>query len=129
MREDSKAAGRGRVLILESDRLIRALIVEWVQIAGHDAVCAADAEIAARISRRGDVILVDVPAPCESAREVVAHVARRMPGHPVIAMSADALACGQASADALARELGAAAILVKPFTRKALFEALERVRS
>ena len=109
-----------RVLVLESDRLIEALIAEWLQIAGFERVFAHDALDAAAIEGPCDVVLADVPAPLKAAREGA------RPGIPVIAMSADILAHSKSATDALARELGAAAVLVKPFTSEALLDAISR---
>lgn len=115
-----------RVLIMESDRLIKALIVEWLQIAGHETVCAGDLAGATAIADRCDVVLADVPAPHRAARLTVTRLKHAMPGTPVIAMSADITAAGSAAREALARELGAAAVLVKPFTQDALLCAIQR---
>jgi CheY-like chemotaxis protein len=118
-----------RVLVLESDRLIKQLIVEWLHLAGHETVCASDPASAARVAGAGcDVLLADVPAPSKSAREAIARLTRAVPNTPIIAMSADVLASGPRASAAVARELGAAAMLVKPFNRDALLEAIDRVR-
>ena len=121
------AARHRRVLVLESDRLIKALIMEWLQMAGYETVvCAHDAADAGVIVNPCDVVLADVPAPLKAARETVDRLARAAPGTPVIAMSADIPAHGKSATDALARELGAAAVLVKPFSREALLFAIQR---
>jgi CheY-like chemotaxis protein len=116
----------GRILILESDRLIRLLIVEWLHMAGNETVCAADLAAAAAISSPCDLVLADVPAPHRVARLTIARLMQALPGIPVIAMSANITATGGAAREALARELGAAAVLVKPFTRNALLCAIHR---
>ena len=120
---------RRRVLVLESDRLIKQLLVEWLHMAGHETVCASDPASAARVAGSGcDVLIADVPAPLTSARDAVARLARAVPGTPVIAMSADVLASGPSASAAIARELGAAAVLVKPFSQDALLAAIHRAR-
>ena len=117
-----------RILVLESDRLIKQLIVEWLHLAGHETVCASDATSAARVAGTGiDVMLADVPAPSKTARETVARLTRAVPHTPVIAMSADVLAFGPQASAAVARELGAAVMLVKPFNRDALLDAIDRL--
>ena len=118
-----------RVLVLESDRLIQALIVEWLQMAGNRTVCATDLAAATRLEHRPDVVLADVPAPHRAARLTVRRLTQAMPGTPVIAMSADVAAIGYAASEALARELGAVAVLVKPFTQHALLRAIHRARA
>lgn len=118
-----------RVLLLESDRLLEQLMVEWLRMAGYETLCVHDAGSAARLGAAGcDLILADVPAPLESARRAVARLAHAAPDTPVIAMSADALASGPCAQAAIARGLGAAAVLVKPFTQVALLEAITRAR-
>jgi len=127
--ETEAGSARRRVLVLESDYLIRALIVEWLGMAGNDARCVADV-ISAKAAAQGcDVVLADVPAPHRAARRTVMQLAQAIPDTPIIAMSANITACGQAAHDALARELGASAVLVKPFNQHALLSAIHRVRA
>jgi DNA-binding response OmpR family regulator len=120
---------RRRVLVLESDRLIRELIVEWLGMAGNDARCVADVAAAQAAAHGCDLVLADVPAPHRAARRTVMQLAQAIPNTPIIAMSADVTACGQAAHEALARELGASAVLVKPFNQNALLSAIHRVRA
>jgi DNA-binding response OmpR family regulator len=122
-------SARRRVLVLESDHLIRALIVEWLGMAGDDALCVADLAEARTHARRCDLVLADVPAPNRAARRTVMLLAQALPDTPIIAMSADITACSQAARDALAHELGACAVLVKPFNQHALLSAIRHVRT
>lgn len=73
-----------------------------------------------------DLALIDIRAPLQTARQTISSVATALPSVPIIAMSADALATGRPAADAVARELGVTAVLVKPFDRDALMRAIER---
>ena len=116
---------RRRVLVVESDRLIKALIVEWLQLAGDDALCVTDLAAAAALPEDCDLVLADVPAPHRAARHMVAQLMLAVPGRPIIAMSADITAGGHQAREALARELGATAVLVKPFTQNALLSAIK----
>lgn len=117
---------RGPVLVLDSDRQIRALICEWIEKAGY-ASMQAPALVAARESAaQCDIVLVDVRAPLPAARQMITSVLAAAPHAAVIAMSADGLGNGPAEAQALEHELGIAAVLVKPFDRDGLTRALER---
>lgn len=122
-------SGTRRVLVLESDFLIRALIVEWLGMAGNEALCVADLADAKEHAHRCDLVLADVPAPHRAARRTVMQLAQAVPDTPIIAMSADITACSEAAREALARELGARAVLVKPFSQHALLAAIHHVRT
>jgi CheY-like chemotaxis protein len=120
---------RSTVLVVESDRPIRALLTEWLDMAGYDIVEAHDMGVEPKAAAHCDVVLVDVRAPLRSARQAIAGLAGAMPQASIIAMSADALASGRIAMDAVAHELGVAAVLVKPFDRDTLMQALERART
>lgn len=128
-REGGSGSVRLRVLVLESDRLIRSLIVEWLGMAGSEALCVSDLSDAKTVAEDCDLVLADVPAPYRAARRTVMQLAAAMPHAPIIAMSADITASGQTAREALARELGACAVLVKPFNQHALLAALNHVRA
>lgn len=125
-----RAAGRGEglALIIESDRPIRALIAEWLDMAEYRSMHVHDVAAAARIAAQCDVVLLDIPATRQLARETIASLTAVAPHTPIVAMSADVLASGPSAADAVARELGVAAVLVKPFDREALMQAIEQAR-
>ena len=116
------------VAVLEPDRPLRALLREWLELAGYDYVDGRTAGALAAVLATGDVILIDVRAPLRSARQALAAVAAEAPHASIVATSADALASGSLAAEAVARELGVAAVLVKPFDRNALMRALEHAR-
>lgn len=121
--------GQGRVLILEPDRPIRALVAEWLEMAQYACVHVHDVAAAATVAAHYDVVLLDIPATLRSARETIASLAAVVPNTPIIAMSADVLASGPSAEQAVARELGVAAVLVKPFGREALMQAIEPART
>jgi DNA-binding response OmpR family regulator len=127
--QTESGSARRRVLVLESDRLIRALIVEWLGMSGNEALCAADLADARTQAKACDLVLVDVPAPYRAARRAVMQLAQAIPHVPIIAMSADITASCPAAREALARELGACAVLVKPFNQHALLTAIHGVRA
>ncbi|MEJ1963109.1 MAG: response regulator [Gammaproteobacteria bacterium] len=129
MNESQASSRRRRVLLLESDRLIKALIVEWLHMAGNETVCAPDPGAVGRVAGPFDLVLADVPAPHRAARNTVTRLRQAFPAAPVVAMSADIMACNQAAREALARQLGANAVLVKPFTQDALLSAIELARA
>lgn len=115
------------VLVLESDRAIRALVSEWLGMAGYGFMDGRELGAESAVVARCDVVLVDVRAPLQSARETIEGLALAMPYASIIAMSADALANGQSATEAVARELGVAAVLAKPFDRIALMKALAKL--
>ncbi len=61
--QTGSGSARRRVLVLESDRLIRALIVEWLGMSGNEALCVADLADAKTQAKACDLVLADVPAP------------------------------------------------------------------
>ena len=116
-------------MILESDRPISALVAEWLAMAQYGSVHVCDVAGAAKVAVQCDVVLLDIPATLRSARETIASLAAIVSDTPIVAMSADVLASGPSAAEAIALKLGVAAVLVKPFGREALMQAIERARA
>ena len=115
-----------RVLVFEPDRPLRALLAEWVEMAGYRFL---DGHTSANAAAPCELILIDVRAPLRSARQAIEAISAALPQAAMVAMSADLLASGRLATEAVARELRVAALLVKPFDREALMRALERARA
>jgi CheY-like chemotaxis protein len=113
-----------RIVVIEEDRLMRGLLVEWLNDAGHAARAVAPGD--AEAMHDADLVIVDVYMPrLDGARRLDA-VKAAHPDAPVIAISAQfrpglAVACSAAAA------LGVQQVIAKPFSRRDLLHAVDSV--
>lgn len=104
-------------MIIETDDLIRQLIVRWLTEAGY-AVAADDAQ-AGTIA----LVIADVPNPAHAGAALRALDVRH--GAPILAISGR-FRRDLAVSKGAARRLGVAGILAKPFTCEGLLAAVDR---
>jgi CheY-like chemotaxis protein len=105
-----------RVLVVDADPSLRELLEEW--LAAHGCrIARAPAQGAV------DLIVADVPFPRESGLDAVRRVSGEHPRAPLVLLSSNFFP-GIEPGGALARSLGAAAVLAKPVTREALLAAV-----
>jgi cyclic di-GMP phosphodiesterase len=118
-----------RILVIDDEHLIRTLMVEILEAAGHEVLPAETAERAlALLDEDGefDLIVSDVIMPGLSGFELLETVRLRRASLPVL------LVTGAGTYDTLSQALtrGAAGLLTKPFShsklRNAVAQALER---
>ena len=108
-----------RIVVVEQDQLMRALLVEWLGAAGHTV--SAYSRIDAMPDDEADVVVVDVVMPryggCARLREMQAS----RPRTPLIAISSQFTA-GSSGASACA--LGVRRVIGKPFSRERLLHVV-----
>jgi CheY-like chemotaxis protein len=110
-----------RIVVVEEDHLMRRLLVEWLEAAGHEVHAFSNASDAA--GPPPDVVITDLYMPRRGGREKLAEVRTRWPGTPLIAMSGQFHEAGWAPSG-VARELGAERLIAKPFARETLLSAV-----
>jgi CheY-like chemotaxis protein len=119
-----------RILVVEDDPQLRALVVRILGASGHDVAAAPNGKAALAELGAGafDLIITDVVMPEMEGLELIRQVRKLPRPVSIIAMSSG----GRGSADdylQLAATLGAAATLEKPFTVSAIVETVSRVLS
>ena len=123
----STPAGAPRVVIAEDEALIRLDLAEMLAEEGYDVVGeAGDGEqaIALAIEHRPDLVVMDVKMPKLDGIAAAAEIARAKIA-PVVILTA----FSQRELVDRARDAGAMAYVVKPFTRSDLVPAIEMARS
>jgi DNA-binding response OmpR family regulator len=128
-----KAVRRARVLLAEDDSELRELIAESLRSAGFEVIELGDGgalvdwlgrSIGPDGSPRGfDLVVSDLRMPVFSALDVLAAMRRFLARTPFILITA----FGDARTHERALQLGAAAVLDKPFDLDDLRAALDRV--
>jgi CheY-like chemotaxis protein len=115
------------VIVVDDDPRLRTMTRILLEEAGHEVVEVADgaAAIGTLRDRGADLVLCDLFMPGFDGLEVIRTLRREFPGVKVIAMSGGGFG-GTMDLLAVARHLGAAEILHKPFTQKTVLEAIER---
>ncbi len=109
------------VLLMEGDALMRSLLIEWLTSAGYSV---REGPPRPGASTPGvDVVIVDLYMPREAGTRIIRAVQSLHPGTPVIAISGQFRA-GLDATSSVARTLGAARILAKPFSREDLLAAV-----
>jgi DNA-binding response OmpR family regulator len=113
----SPARPRLCVALCEPDAPLKRLFCEWLTGAGLEPVpCSGSAHGAPAL------VVADVPTPRVDAAARIAALRARFPGARVLAISGYFITSGATAA--AARELGADALLAKPFPRKAFTAAV-----
>jgi CheY-like chemotaxis protein len=115
-----------RVLVMDDEADTRILIEEILESAGYEVVLAADGLEGMRQyhSTPVDLALVDLFMPNREGLETIKALKQQFPDFPIIAMSGDSLGVTLLS---VARRLGAAAVLPKPFLPEELLEAIKHL--
>jgi DNA-binding response OmpR family regulator len=106
--------GMARILIIDDDPDMRAVLEQTLSAAGHDIVLAGDGQEGIDQYRAApvDVVVIDLFMPRKEGIETIREMRRHFPETSIIAMSGDAIAVPLLS---VAKRLGAARILKKPF--------------
>ncbi len=121
--QDSGAAPGLRVVVAEDEALIRMDLVEMLREEGYDVVGeAGDGDEAIRLAReaRPDLIVMDIKMPGTDGLEAARTIAAERLA-PVVMLTA----FGQRELVEQARDAGAMAYLVKPFSKNDVVPAIE----
>ncbi len=117
-----------KILVVDDDERIRALLLRMLERVGHEVALAADGDAAiAHYRQRGaDLVLADILMPGKDGIEMILELRREAPELKIIAMSGGGR-IGPGCYLGIAEKLGAARTLAKPFSRDEVIAAVEEV--
>jgi CheY-like chemotaxis protein len=126
---DATSIAQKRILVLDDNPYICVLMDAWLRAAGHTVQTASGGRkfIAPESTDSIDVIITDIVMPEGDGYEVIEAVKSAHPDTKIIAMSGGGSRLPGMECLKLARILGADEILQKPFTRRHVLDALNRV--
>ena len=112
------------ILIIEEDKLMRELLVEWLSAEGYSARVAAPGD--AQVPNQADLVIVDVYMPRHEGANRLRAVKATYPETPLIAISGQ-FRSGLVGSCIAAAALGVRQVIAKPFTRRELLAAVHAV--
>jgi DNA-binding response OmpR family regulator len=117
-----------RIVLAEDTEQLRELATRFLERAGHTVLQAADGHAALAKCRETpvDLVVCDMFMPDMDGLEVIRELHRASPATPVIAMSGGGCG-GVVDVLGMAKLLGAASVLNKPFTRAELLACVDEV--
>jgi CheY-like chemotaxis protein len=115
-----------RVLVIDDDDDMRAMLDQTLKSAGFESLLAADGleGIQQLRSASADAVITDLFMPNQEGIETIREIRKFFPDIPIVAMSGKALGPSMLP---IAEKLGAVAVLHKPFTPEELLATLARV--
>jgi CheY-like chemotaxis protein len=129
--EDEMSAERSpfSVLIVDDDPGLRETISRMVASVGYDVASVEDAHAAIEsvAKRAPDIIITDIYMPAGDGFELLNWLRNQGMAIPVIAMSGSSSGSGEYDQLSVAQNLGAAAVIDKPFRQSKLVETIDRV--
>ena len=115
-----------RILVVDDDPDMRAMLQQTLQNAGHEVFSAADGREALKQNRltAADLALVDIFMPNKDGFETIAQFRKEFPKVGLIAMSGRP---PEAHVLTVAQRLGAIEVLQKPFVADEVLTAVAKV--
>ena len=116
-----------RILLIEDYDLIRGLLRETLEVAGHTVIEARNGADGLDLFRQAgaNLVITDIVMPDKDGIDVVRALREQVPPVPIIAISG----AGNSAEDYLdlAYRMGALKVLLKPFTAAALNAAIDEL--
>jgi CheY-like chemotaxis protein len=115
-----------RILVIDDEAEMRALLEKSLGSSGYEVVSAADGKEALKLQRKtpANLVITDIFMPVMEGFETIAALRKEFPQVPIIAISGKAVAPDFL---AVAQRLGAVKALEKPFTFRDLLQAVKEV--
>jgi CheY-like chemotaxis protein len=117
-----------RILVIDDNADVRSVVVEVLESAGHEVVQAPDGARGIELQRKSPAALVitDILMPEKEGLETIRDLKKEFPALRIIAMSGSGQQV-KSSYLFTAKELGADAVLRKPFGPDALLASVQAV--
>jgi len=114
-----------KILVIDDEYLVRITVSTMLQRDGHRIIAASDGALglAAMREEPADMVITDFLVPNKEGIETIAELRRTYPGLKIIAMSGGARMMDTRYLR-VAKQLGADAVLRKPFKSAALWDAV-----
>ena len=112
------------IVIIEEDKLMRGLLMEWLSAEGYSVRAAAPGT--PQGPNKADLVIVDVYMPRHEGAKTLRAVKAAYPEAPLIAISGQ-FRSGLVGSSTAADALGVQQVVAKPFTRRDLLAAVENV--
>jgi CheY-like chemotaxis protein len=112
------------IVIIEEDKLMRGLLVEWLSAEGYSVRAAEPGDVQA--SDNADLVIVDVYMPRHDGAKKLRAVKAAHPEAPLIAISGQ-FRPGLVGSCTASDALGVRQVIAKPFSRRDLLAAVHCV--
>ncbi len=108
---------------------IQNLVRDWLGGSGHNIACASSGSEVAKLLKKQhfDLVITDILMPDGDGLEVMTELKKTQPWARVLAISGGGAYLRAIDCLSVAKGFGAHAVLLKPFNRQQLLEAVERV--
>jgi CheY-like chemotaxis protein len=128
MKPDSTTASQTRrALVIDDDELVRATVTSILESAGYAVVQAGDGQHGLKLFHKHpvDLVITDILMPLKEGIETILEIRQRSPEVRIIAMTGGG-SIGAAPILDAAQQLGADAVLSKPFSKADLLGKIEK---
>ena len=115
-----------RILIIDDDEQVRALLFEILERAGFEVVEAANGAEGVRLYREkpAELVITDLVMPEKEGIETILDLRREFPNVRIIAISGGGRSGGRDYLS-IASQLGARRTVAKPFSRQEIIDAVQ----
>ena len=119
-----------RILVIDDEDIVRRPMCRYLRSRGFEVVEAADGRegFLRAQSNRPDFVITDIVMPDVEGLDLIVALRRRYPELPIIAVSGGA-ACTDRDVLTVARQVGASAVLPKPFSLPQLLALVDQVNA
>lgn len=120
-------AGKAKILLIEDDELVRALIAEVIMQAGYEVTQAENGKVGTKLffENQFDLVITDIFMPEQDGIETILKLTKKQPGVKVFAISGG----GERQSGGMfldhAKLLGAHKVFAKPVEPKELLSAIK----